>query len=266
MRTTASSALVLLYILVGLAVSPAQAPPQNASVGPLSHIQPASSGYVFPDGQTLVYEAEWRLLSAGTARLTMDVAGAQQRVSATADSRGVVSLLYPVHDRFQATFDRASLCSQAISKHTEEGFHKRETLINFNYSRRVSVLDETNLKNGQRKHAENEIPGCVTDVVSGIFYLAAQSLGPNATYMFPTNDGGKTVDVTAKVEARETVKTPAGSFAAIRVATEAASGPMKDRGKIWIWYSDDGKHLPVQMRARLFWGGLIFRLERIEKK
>jgi hypothetical protein len=261
-----TSARVLLCLAAVLAASRAQSPPQNANIGPLSHIQPASSGYGFPDGQSLVYEAEWRLLAAGTARLSMEASGNEQHISASADSRGVVSLLYPVHDRFQSAFEHSSLCSQSIIKHTEEGFRKRETIINFNYSRRRSVLDETNLKNGQKKHGENEIPGCVTDVVSGIFYLAAQMLAPSATYTFPMNDGGNTVDVTARVEARETVKTPAGSFAAIRVSTEAASGPLKERGKIWIWYSDDGRHLPVQMRARLFWGGLIFRLQRVEKK
>jgi tetratricopeptide (TPR) repeat protein len=35
---------------------------------------------------------------------------------------------------------------------------------------------------------------------------------------------------------------------------------LNNRGNIWIWYSDDERHLPVQMRARLFWGTITFRL------
>jgi len=50
------------------------------------------------------------------------------------------------------------------------------------------------------------------------------------------------------------------------VQPEAASGVVKNKGRIWIWYSDDANHIPVQMRGQLFWGTITFRLARIEKK
>ena len=64
-------------------------------------------------------------------------------------------------------------------------------------------------------------------------------------------------------EARESVKTPAGTFNAIRVAGEALNGPQKGKGKIWMWYSDDERRLPVQMRARALWGTMTFRLTQM---
>ena len=244
-----------------------QPPPAPATIGPAAQIRPAPPNYAFPDGTTYVYEAEWRLWKAGTATLSIGSTGAEtERISGVADSSGVVALLYPVHDRFQAVFDRRSFCSQNLTKHTEEGFHKRETLISFNYTRHVSVLDETNLRNGQAKHTENEIPGCVTDVLSGIFYVASMPLTVGADYLFPLNDGGKTVNVEAKVEQRESVQTPLGTYQTVRVAPAATSGVLKDRGNIWIWYTDDARHIPVQMRARMFWGTLTLRLARIDRK
>ena len=274
MRHWRSSLVLSLCLLAGSAggrPAAAQSRPAGAqgstAIGALSHVRPAPPGYEFPNGQTFVYAAEWRLWNAGTATLTINSNGTDtERVNGAADSAGVVAVLYRVHDRFQSVFDRRSFCSQTLTKHAEEGFHKRETLISFNYARKVSILDETNLKNGQTKHTENEIPNCVTDVMSGIFYVASFPLAVGATYNFPLNDGGKTVDVQATVEARETVQTPAGNFPALRVAPKAASGVLKDRGNVWIWYSDDGRHIPVQMRARMFWGTLTFRLQRIDKK
>ncbi len=240
---------------------------QPATIGPVAQIHPAPESYAFPNGQTFVYDAEWRLWTAGSARISVEQAGDHERVTAAADSSGVVALLYPVHDRFQSTFDRKTFCSQTVTKHAEEGFHARETLINFNYLRHRSVLDETNLKNGQAKHEEHDMaPGCVTDVFSGIFYVASLPLAPNASYTFPLNDGGDSINVGVHVEAREQVKTPAGTFATIRVSPEATSGVIKSRGKVWIWYTDDGRHIPVQMRARMFWGTLTLRLTRTEKK
>ncbi len=238
----------------------------SPAIGPLSQIHPRAPGYAFPLGQTLVYQAEWKLWIAGSATISVTSSGQETRVSGAAESSGVVALLYPVHDRFQSVFDDRTFCSQSLAKHIEEGFHKRETLINFNYARRLSMLDETNLKSGQVKHTEKPIPGCVTDVLSGIFYLASLPLAADATYVFPLNDGGETVDVRAHVEMRENVKTPAGSFPAVRVALTAASGVVKERGRIWIWYSDDARHIPVQMRAQMFWGTLTFSLLREEKK
>ncbi len=105
----------------------------------------------------------------------------------------------------------------------------------------------------------------MTDVVSGVFYVASLPLQPGANYTFPLNDGGKTVTVQAHVEGKEQIKTPAGTFQTIRVGPEGDSGMLKNRGRIWIWYTDDDRHLPVQMRAKLFWGTLTIYLTSISK-
>jgi hypothetical protein len=268
-RSLLTSARVWLCIAAVVCLGGfAQQQPQRptATIGPVAHIQAPDAAHKFTNGETYVYEAEWRLWTAGAARLSLEAAGDMERVTASADSAGVVALLYPVHDRFQANFDPHSFCSQTISKHTEEGFHKRDTVISFNYAQRHSVLDETNLKNGEKKHVENDIPGCVTDVVSGIYYVGSLPLLPDASYTFPLNDGGKTVEVTAHVEGREAVKTDAGTFNTIRVSPQASAGVLKERGRVWIWYSDDVRRIPVQMRARMFWGTLTFKLVRIERK
>ena len=231
-------------------------------IGPISHIIPPPANYAFAE-ETYVYDAEWRIWKAGTVTLGISREGTQQRVSGSAESMGVVSMLYPVHDRFQSLFDPATGCSISLHKHTEEGLHKRDTLISYIYGRRKSVLDETNLKTNETKHVENDIPTCVTDVISGLMYLRTLPLLPGTSYTFPVNDGGKTVDVAAKVEGKETLKVPAGTFQTIRVAPESGDN-FKLKGKIWIWYTDDARHIPVQMRGKLYWGTLDFKLTRID--
>lgn len=253
---------------VGQTSAPTRSPQQQATVdviGPESHIQQPPSNYRLPDGQAYVYTSEWRLWTAGGATLRMEPEGAVQKVSATADSIGVVALLFTVHDRFEARFDPRTFCSQGIFKHTEEGFHKKETNIRFDYSQRKAVLDEKNLKNSETKHATQDIPPCAMDVISGIYYIGSLPLQVGASYTFPLSDGSKTIDVRATVEAREQVKTDAGTFNTLRVRTDDASGAMKNRGSAWIWYAE-GSRIPVQMRARAFWGTLNFKLARVEKK
>ena len=265
-------AAVLLAPGAGLAQKPAAPPapaakpaPAKDAVSSTSAIRPPAERH-FSSGETYVYEVEWRLWKAGSATLRIEDAGGEQRVVASADSIGVAALLYTVHDRFEAFFDRRTFCSRSLAKHTEEGFRRFQTSIRFDYARHKSVLEETNLRSNQSKRVENDIPDCVTDVISGIYYLGSQPLAPDATYSFPLNDGGRTTLVEAHVEAREEVRTPAGNFQAIRVQPRAASGVIKDRGQVWIWYSDDAARIPVQMRSRMFWGTLTFRLARIDRK
>jgi hypothetical protein len=276
-------ALIPLLLLLAVSATDAQAPARTQTppkaptahsqsgptsqdtIGPQSYIRPAPETYRFPTGQTLHYAAEWRLWNAGVATVKMETAGSEQKISATADSIGFVSLLYKVADRFEAYSDRKSWCSTHIYKHSEEGLHKRDTNIRFDQLQRKAVLDEKNLRNNETKHTEQDIPGCVTDVISAIFYVGSQQLEPGKSYTFPLNDGGKTVDVRAYVRAREDIKTDAGTFHTIRVEPEAESGPLKGKGKAWIWYTDDAAHTPVQMRTRMFWGMLTFKLTRIER-
>jgi hypothetical protein len=52
----------------------------------------------------------------------------------------------------------------------------------------------------------------------------------------------------------------------VRVQPTADAGVVKNRGNIWIWYTDDERHIPVQMRARLFWGTITFQLTSIDQK
>ena len=102
--------------------------------------------------------------------------------------------------------------------------------------------------------------------MSAIFYGSTQELVVGQNFSFPIADSMRTVDVTMKVEAHERVTTPAGVFDTMRVQPIADAGIVKNRGNIWIWYTDDARHLPVQMRARLFWGTLTMHLSSVEGK
>jgi hypothetical protein len=248
-------------VLVAI-VALSQDKPDSIVAAP-ARILPPPLGYKYPDGHSYLYTAEWHMVTAGTGSVTIEQVGNEQKVTANADSQGVVNVIFPVRDRFEARFDPKTFCSLSVFKHTEEGSHKRETSIQFDYAKQKSVLNERNLKSGETKRVENDLPGCATDVITGFYYLQSLPLQLGSKYEFPISDG-KTTMVRATVEKREQVRVPAGSFSAIQVAAQAISGPLMGKGNIWVWYSDDANHLPVQMRAKLGWGTLLFRLQKVE--
>ncbi len=229
-------------------------------------LAPPRPGFNFPQKQTLTYSVDWRVFPAGIAVVHFEQVGDRERITASADTIGAINLLFHVSDHFQSNIDRARGCTYEFSKQTVEGRRQVNSTLQMVYPQSKSILDEKNLVTGQSKHVESAIPGCMTDLLTGVFYTASQPLELGQSFMIPLVDAMHNVPVTIKVEGREEIKTPLGTFKTIRVQPTAAAGVVKNRGNIWIWYTDDDRHLPVQMRARLFWGTITFRLTGNENK
>jgi hypothetical protein len=229
-------------------------------------LQAPAPEYVFPARQTLTFTVDWRVFTAGTAVFQIEQQGTTEKITATGDSVGAVNMLFPVIDRFQAGFDTKTGCSTGFSKQLQEGRRKVNSDLSFHYPTGKQTLVEKNVVKGTTKTLSASIPACVADSLSAIFYVASQRLAVGQQVRFPLADAMRTVTVAMKVEAKEEIKTPAGTFQTIRVQPTADEGVVKSRGQIWIWYTDDARHMPVQIRAKLFWGTITFHLQSVEAK
>jgi hypothetical protein len=224
------------------------------------------TGYSFPAKESFTYAVDWRVFPAATAVLHLEADGDKERLTATADTVGAINLLFHVSDKFQSTFDREKGCTSEFDKQTVEGRRQISSTMKLDYAAGKSTLDEKNLTTGLSKHLEAGIQGCLTDLLTGVFYASSQPMDVGKSFAMPVAEPQKTVVVTMKVEGREELKLPAGTFKTVRVEPTAEAGVVKNRGQIWIWYTDDDRHLPVQMRARSFWGTITFRLVSVENK
>jgi len=251
------------YVTLILCVLALAAVVRSQQVAPLA---PPRPGFTFPQKETLTYSVDWRVFPAGTAVIHLEAAGDRERIAASAFTIGAINLLFHVSDRFESIFDREKACTYEFDKQTVEGRRQVDSTQRLDYTQFKSILDQKNLVNGQTKHVETPIPTCETDLLTGIFYTASQPLEVGHNFVVPVADAQRTVPVTMKVEGIEEVKTSLGAFKTLRVQPTAAAGVVKNRGNIWIWYTDDDRHLPVQMRARLFWGTITFRLTGDENK
>ena len=233
---------------------------------PIPVLQPPPASFDYPQHETLTYSVDWRVFTTGTAVFHLDQVVNLLKISATADTIGAVNMLFPVIDRFQSSFDLKTGCSTGFDKQTQEGRRKVASDLSFDYAHGKQTRNDRNLVKGTATHSVANIPACVTDLLSGMFYTQSQTLTPGQTVEFPLADAMRTVSVGMKVEDREEIKTPAGTFQTIKVQATAEEGVVKNRGRIWIWYTDDPRHLPVQMEARLFWGTIIFHLQSVDFK
>jgi hypothetical protein len=239
---------------------------QIASVGSatVSRILPPPSAYRFPAGEKLVYSVQWHMFNAGTATVLMRRDGTGEHLTSTADSAGIANRIFRIHDTFDADVDAHTFCTQQISKHNEEGSRRMDRKIYFDYPREKSQVDDKDLKTGKQKHAEFDIPPCVSDVVSGFVYARSLPLRPGFSQTFPVNDGGKTTDVRIQVESQEKVKGPLGEFQTLRVKADAIAGPMAGKAELLVWLTDDERRVPVQMKSKLGFATLLFQLQKMD--
>jgi hypothetical protein len=229
-------------------------------------LQPPDPRFTLPSRLTLTYSVDWSVFSAGTAVFHLEQQGSDEKVTATANTAGSYHMIFPVIDEFTGGFNTKTGCSTGFSKNLQEGKRKVSSVLTFDYANGKQNETSKNLVKGTSKQESANIPACVADTLSAIFYVASRPLVVGQSVRLPLADSMRTVTVTMKVEAKEEIKTPSGTYQTLRVQPTADEGVVKSRGNIWIWYTDDARHLPVQIRARSFWGTITFHLQSAEAK
>ena len=228
---------------------------------PLATPQPAA-----PARETLHYNIEWRLITAGKAQVEWS-AGANTEIRLHVESVGLVSKLFKVEDDYSAYLN-SSLCAQTVHLNTREGNRQRETRITFDgRARRASYLERDLVKNTTLRAKETDIPPCVHDVIGGLFYLRTLNLEPGQSTQVAVSDGKKSVTARVEAQQREDVKTPEGVFHTLRYEIYLFNGVLYQRSAhLNIWLTDDRRKVPVQIRVRMpvTIGTITLQLEKHE--
>ena len=103
------------------------------------------------------------------------------------------------------------------------------------------------------------------DLLSALFRLRALPLAQGATYPISVQGGdGVRYEAELRVTGREAVKTPAGTFNAITTQLRVRNNPTANNYRLRIYFSDDERHIPVLLVARLKTGEIRAQLASSE--
>ena len=231
---------------------------------------PLASPQSLPARETLYYTIEWRLITAGKARLEW-TAGQQPRTGAQVhlrlESVGLVSKFFKVEDDYSADLNSA-LCGQSLQMTTLEGSRQRETKVTFDSaSRKASYLERDRTKNAVLAAHEIDIPPCVHDVVGGLYFLRTLNLEPGQSTEVPVSDGKKSVMAKVEAQQREDVKASEGTFKTIRYEIHLFNDVLYRRSAhLYVWLTDDRRRLPVRVQVRMQFaiGTITLLLQKVE--
>jgi hypothetical protein len=223
-----------------------------------------------PSRETFYYTIEWRLITAGKAKVEWAAApqpGSGWQANLHLESIGLVSKFFKVEDDYSANLGQA-LCAQSSQINIHEGSRQRETKITFDSeTRKASYLERDRVKNAVLASQEIDIPPCVHDVIGGLFFLRTLSLEPGQSTQVPVSDGKKSVMAKVEAQQREEVKTPSGTHKTIRYEVYLFNNVLYRRpAHLNVWLTDDRRKLPVQIRVRMQFtiGTITLLLEKHE--
>ena len=239
--------------------------------GPTGCGEPPATAEGIPSHEVLDYAIEWRLVPAGTAKLTWTTlprpATTANEVRLHMESAGLVSRLFRVDDDYTAAMGE-NLCAQNSFLAAHEGSRNRETRVSYNSQTRKADYMEKDLNKNSTTVHEVDIPACVHDVIGGLVLLRTLHLEPGNTVQIPVSDGKKFVEVKVESQRREEINTPMGPRQTIRYEVFLFDNVLYKRsGHLHVWLTDDNLRLPVQLQVRLQFaiGTITLKLEKEEK-
>lgn len=214
-------------------------------------------------GERLVFSVEYGIIKAGTA--TLSVTGPVDHegllaytITAEANSNPAFSSFFEVRDINEALLDIVQLHSLTYMKSIEEGdFSSREEMY---YDQETGFAyypeeDDPDL-------AEMAIPPHALDVLSAFYYARIQDLEPGGNFSIDVHVDNDNYPMEVRVLERERIRTRAGSFDCIQLQPVLrGDGIFKQQGEIFIWVTDDERHMPVLMSASIIIGEITCMLE-----
>jgi Protein of unknown function (DUF3108) len=222
-----------------------------------------------PGKETLQYSVEWRLINAGKVQLgwsantQADKAGWQAKVHI--ESMGLVSKMFKVTDDYSSLLNE-NLCVESSLMNSLEGKRHRETRVTFDGASKKASYREKDLNtNNTMSSDEIDIPSCVHDVFGGLYLLRTKQLEPGQSIQVAISDGKKSVSAKVEAQARETVKTPSGTYKTIRYEAYLFNNVLYRRpAHLYFWLTDDARKLPVQVRVKMQFtiGTITLQLEK----
>lgn len=223
-----------------------------------------------PDSEELDYDVEWRLVPAGTVKLTWNAMRPPANTGELhlhIESTGLVSRLFRVNDDYTAALGE-NLCAENSFLSAHEGNRNRETRVTFNAQMRKAEYVEKDLNKNLTTTHQVDVPPCVHDIVGGLMVLRTLNVEPGNTVRIPVSDGKKFVQARVESQGREDLRTLTGIRKTIRYEVFLFDNVLfKRSGHLHIWLTDDNLHLPVQLQIRLQFaiGTITLKLQKEEK-
>ncbi len=210
----------------------------------------------FAPGEVLDYSLKWEFVTGGRARMELCASPGDStawEIHSRAWSVGFVDVFYTVRDTMLSVIDRDTLWPRRYVKRQHEGSYHRDSTYVFDQDRRVVFNGREEIACSTRVH----------DMLSSLYRFRTLEMEPGLVHRINVYEGGKYYPLEAHVLRRERIEVAAGEFDCVVVEPVLRSDAIfKQKGRIWIWFTDDDRRIPVLMKSAVIVGEIAAELER----
>jgi hypothetical protein len=203
--------------------------------------------------EMLVYDLTWAGIKTGTATLEVSSENEKTRIVSTARSANWVSVFYTVDDKIETELSmphpRAVIGTpRSYRVRIREGRHRRNKEVVFDgANHRASLTDHLT---GEKK--DMAIRDNTFDPLSSFYYIRTLKTEVGKSVYVEVLDNKKLWNVEVQVIRKERIGTKLGNFDTIVIKPLLKSeGIFNKRGDMYIWLTDDEKHVPVKMQTKV---------------
>ena len=223
-------------------------------------------------GERLEYELSWGFVTAGYATLEVKPRkDGKVEFETYATANKTVNKFYPVHDTVYTLVHKRGLMTDVFRKSLHEGTFHNKSLIRFNRDDQKAVLPDTVFKDPVKHYVKRSADTSVTidglehSIMSAFYLVRTLPLKEGATSRFAAVSGKKRYELKVITHKRETIKTDLGSFKTVKVEPVLdGDGIFNSSGRIFIWFTDDEKRIPVLMQCEIKLGSIKATLTKVK--
>ncbi len=218
----------------------------------------------FEAGETLTYRIYYSSAiidaTAGQATLVVNqsinhgTGDTVYHVTGNGYSKGLFDLFFTVRDTYESYFDKNTLLPDTFIRDTHEGSYSRYDFVTFN---RKNLTAKTSRKT-------IAIPPKTFDIISAFYYmrtLTVADFNADSIYLINFYLDDSVYHSAIKYMGRDTLMVNNKKTPAIKLAPMMATGEVfADKYPMFVWVTDDKKHIPVFAKSKIIVGSVNVEL------
>ncbi|GAV20297.1 hypothetical protein MMIC_P1262 [Mariprofundus micogutta] len=240
--------------------APIEVPVQTSVAAPATEVAPEIQKPCMPYiGEHLSFNVDWEFINAGSASMDIHPAPNGWQVKTIAKTNKALDIFRKVRDyitaegvcvngRMQSTLFDANLQERKYSakKRTEFLWQKDQV---------------THTQNQVTEHFD--VPAGHLSVIDAFLAVRGLNLEAGKTVNIPVFDSRKRYEIEVNVsEKKEVIKAPWGEKVSCIIVKPKlkTAGIFTNKGEMTIWMTDDGRHIPIKVMAKIKFGRIFARL------
>lgn len=239
----------------------------------------------FRVGEKLIYQVHYKKIIGGYASIEIKEQKKYEGrdalvIESRAKSVSEVDLFFKLRDQIVSLWDWKNKVPLKTYKNLNEGFYYRRYFAKFYQDKGYAAYEQKEYKGNTNTGKRNrdakwksskgghKINSEVQDIVTAVYMMRSDTRQPKVgqNFSIPIYDDGKLTRLKMQIVKAEKVKTPAGTFDAIKVKPKfTTTGFFKHKGSLYVWVSNDKNRYPLKVEATLpIVGSLVVELIEVK--